>query len=231
MDNTMNEQDTAEPVQEIKLKTRKDLQIIRRLFHMANGAIIATSYNLFLDHSHAVSLIGGFACLLYIFEQIRISYPEFSEKLLPITKFIIRAEESLKESAMVPYAFSLLLTIIIFPKVIAITAIYILAIADPLSAIIGIKYGKRRVVKHKSLEGSAAFFVTAFIVTYACFTQLYGDEYGWKIGALSFVLAIFSSIFEMLPLRLDDNMTIPISTGLLCWVLCEALGIATTAVI
>lgn len=207
-----------------ELKTRKDLQIARRLFHMGNGVAVASLYWLSFSHQQMIHALGTIACLLYVFEQIRISYPEKAQKFLPMTKFIIRAEEQLKESAMVPYAFAVLLTIITFPKPIALIAIFTLAIADPLSAIIGIKYGKRRIVPHKSLEGSAAFFISTFIICLSILTIFAG---GTSLGVIlvTFAVAFAASGFEMLPLRIDDNLTIPLFTAFVLWILCESFGI------
>lgn len=206
-----------------ELPNRKNLQIARRLFHMGNGVAVATLYLLSFSHQQMVHALGTIACLLYLFEQIRINYPEKAQKFLPMTKFIMRAEEQLKESAMVPYAFAVLLTIITFPKPIALIAIYTLAIADPMSAIIGIKYGKRKVVPHKSLEGSAAFFICTFIITALVLTGYLGS---FSIGVflITLTVALVSSAFEMLPLRLDDNLTIPLFTAFTLWIICETFG-------
>tara|TARA_B100001971_G_scaffold214585_1_gene252929 strand:+ start:131015 stop:131722 length:708 start_codon:yes stop_codon:yes gene_type:complete len=207
-----------------ELPTRKNLQFARRLFHMANGVTIATLYWLSFTHQQAIHTLGTFACLLYVMEQIRINYPEMSQKLLPVMKFIMRAEEQLKESAMVPYAFAVLLTIITFPKPLALIAIYTLAISDPLSAIIGIKYGKRRVVPHKSLEGSAAFLISSFLISLFILSATIG---GFSITVLvvSIVLSLGVSIFEMLPLKVDDNLTIPLFTAFFGWVVCLLFGV------
>ncbi len=207
-----------------ELKTRKDLQIARRLFHMGNGVAVASLYWLSFSHQQMIHALGTIACLLYVFEQIRISYPEKAQKFLPMTKFIIRAEEQLKESAMVPYAFAVLLTIITFPKPIALVAIFTLAIADPLSAIIGIKYGKRRIVPHKSLEGSAAFFISTFFITLSVLA-VYTGGVSISVFLVTVAVALISSGFEMLPLRLDDNLTIPLFTAFALWILCETFGI------
>lgn len=206
------------------LPTRKNLQIARRLFHMGNGVAVATLYWLSFSHQQMIHALGTIACLLYVFEQIRISYPEKAQKFLPMTKFIMRAEEQLKESAMVPYAFAVLLTIITFPKPIALIAIYTLAIADPLSAIVGIKYGKRRIVPHKSLEGSAAFFVSTFIICLSILS-IYAGGVSFGVFMITFAVAFISSGFEMLPLRLDDNLTIPLFTAFVLWILTESFGI------
>lgn len=207
-----------------ELPTRKNLQFARRLFHIANGVTIATLYWLSFTHQQAIHTLGTFACLLYVMEQIRINYPEMSQKVMPLMKFIMRAEEQLKESAMVPYAFAVLLTIITFPKPLALIAIYTLAISDPLSAIIGIKYGKRKVVEHKSVEGSLAFFTSALIISLFVLSATLG---GFSISVLiiSLVLSIGTSIFEMLPLKVDDNLTIPLFTAFFGWVICLLFGV------
>ncbi|MEX0799281.1 MAG: diacylglycerol/polyprenol kinase family protein [Bacteriovoracaceae bacterium] len=207
-----------------ELPNRKNLQLPRRFFHMAMGITIATLYWFTFTHQGAIHTLGLFACLLYVMEQIRINYPEMSNKFLPITKFFMRAEEQLKESAMVPYVFAVLLTIITFPKPLALIAIYTLAIADPLSAIVGIKFGKRRIVSHKSLEGSLAFFISTFLIALGIFSLTLG---GSSLTALSisFLLAFLASAFEMIPFKLDDNLTIPLFTATMSWALCASFGI------
>lgn len=207
------------------LPTRKNLQIARRLFHLANGVTVATLYWLSFTHAQAIHILGTIACLLYIAEQIRINYPEKAQKFVPITKFIMRAEEQLKESAMVPYAFAVLLTIITFPKPLALIAIYTLAISDPLSAIIGIKYGKRRVVQHKSIEGSLAFFTSCFII---CFIVL-GASLSiptFTLLLISIIISLAASLCEMLPIRIDDNLTIPLFTASFAWIIVLFFGIS-----
>jgi dolichol kinase len=204
--------------------TRKDLQLARRLFHVGNGVAVATLYWISFSHSQMVHALGMIACLLYVFEQIRISYPEAQARFHPMTRFIMRAEEQLKESAMVPYMFAVLLTIITFPKPIALIAIYTLAISDPLSAIIGIRFGNRRIVPHKSLEGSAAFFISSFIICAFVLSVTTGEMSGLVL-IVSLLVSFTTSAFEMLPLRIDDNLTIPLFSAVMLWIFCETFGI------
>jgi len=205
--------------------TRKSLQLPRRLFHCSMGIGVGLIYQFFLTHSRAIYILGTFACLVYILEQIRISYPELSNKIGIINKYMFRAEEQLKESAGVPYVMGLLLTLISFPKVVALVAIYTLAVADPMSAIIGIKYGKTKIVSHKSLEGSLAFFIATFVVSFLVFLWWTNSLMLGTITAASFLIALIASGFEMIPLRLDDNLTIPLFTAGLTLLLCSLLSI------
>lgn len=207
-----------------ELPSRKNLQLARRFFHMGTGTTIATLYWFTFTHQQAIHLLGLGACLLYVMEQVRINYPEMANKLLPVSRFFMRAEEQLKESAMVPYVIAVLLTIITFPKPLALIAIYTLAIADPLSAIVGIRFGKRKIVPHKSVEGSVAFFLSAFLISLGIFSLTLGAA-GLLAFSLAFLLAFFSSAFEMAPIKLDDNLTIPLFTAMTGWVLCYLFGV------
>lgn len=206
------------------LSTRNNIQIMRRLFHMANGGAIATLYLISFNHSQMVHFLGTIACVLYVVEQVRIAYPETAAKLLPFTKFVMRAEEQLKESAMLPYAMAVLLTIVAFPKHIALIGIYSLAFADPLSAIIGIKWGKHKISPTRSFEGSIAFFLSIFFVTLAILTWYEG-----KLDIVTLLISVFmglaGSLFDLIPLKLDDNLTIPLFVSTALWLVCILFGL------
>ncbi|MCP4912000.1 MAG: hypothetical protein GY909_02685 [Oligoflexia bacterium] len=230
----MNESTSPETTSNSEVKgapsaTRKDLQIPRRVFHMSMGIIVGLVYQFMLTHSRAIYILGFVACVVYVLEQIRINYPQLSSNISIINKYLFRAEEQLKESAGVPYIMGLLLTLISFPKVVALVAIYTLAVADPLSAIFGIKFGKTRIVKNKSLEGSLAFFSGTFIISFSVlgwWTSLAEGTVG-PVLLTSFLISFIVSAFEMIPLKIDDNLTIPLFTALVLWPLCILMGIPT----
>ena len=206
------------------LATRKSIQIGRRAFHMANGVVAATAYALFFTHTQAVYILGTVACLVYFLEQIRISYPELIRQAPWIERGFLRAEEQAKESGMIPYAIAILLAIITFPKEAALIAIYTLALADPISAIVGIKFGRRHIVPDKTVEGSFAFFAVTLLVAAGVLTRG-TDASHWAVFGASAMIAVPSALFEMLPLRLDDNLTIPIFVGFIVWMTAAVFGI------
>jgi len=204
--------------------TRKDLHLGRRLLHMASGITVAIAYGLFFTHSQAIQLLGTIACIAYVVDRVRVAYPEIARKLEKMTNFFLRAEERLKESSMIPYVIGILLTLLSFPKPIALIAILILALADPLSAIIGIQFGKRRIVREKSLEGSAAFFSVALLCSFTILLYSTASPW-WLVLTVSCLLSAAISAFEMIPLKLDDNLTIPLFVGFVGWGLCALAGI------
>jgi dolichol kinase len=205
--------------------TRHDLHLSRRLFHLLNGTSTATAYAVLFTHEQVIHAFGTIACIVYIVDRIRIAYPEMVARRAPwVNRLFVRAEEELRESAMIPYAIAVLLTILTVPKPAALIAIYTLAIADPLAAIVGIQYGRRRIAHNRSLEGSAAFFTAT--VAIAALVLGYGTEApGFSIAGASFTIGLAAAVCETLPLRIDDNLTIPLFVGFISWIVAALFGV------
>jgi dolichol kinase len=204
--------------------TRKDLQLGRRLIHLVNGSAIATAYALLFTHEQVIHIFGTIACVVYILDRVRIHYPEALRRAPWVNAIFFRAEEQLKESAMIPYAIAVLLTILTFPKVVALIAIYTLAIADPLSAVVGITWGRRHLVPDKSVEGSLAFFGVTFAIAFGALLSDTGAPVSNLLGA-GLLIGLAGAIWEMLPIRIDDNLTIPLFVGFATWTTCGIVGV------
>jgi hypothetical protein len=144
--------------------TRNDLQLGRRLFHFVNGFSTATAYALFFTHEQVIHIFGTIACIVYVLDRIRIAYPEVVERRVPwVNRILVRAEEQVREAAMTPYAIAVLLTILTFPKPAALVAIYTLGIADPAAALVGIRFGRRKLSANRSFEGRSPLRPTVVV--------------------------------------------------------------------
>lgn len=208
--------------------TRSDLQLGRRLFHLLNGVLTATAYAVLFTHEQVVHIFGTIACVVYIVDRVRIGYPEAVARRAPlVNRLFVRAEEQVRESAMIPYAIAVLLTVLTVPKRAALVGIYTLAVADPLAAIIGIRYGRRRIGHNRSLEGSLAFFTVTLVIA--------GLVLGWgtAVSALglawaSGTIGLAAAVCEAVPLRIDDNLTIPLAVGFGTWIIAALFGLPLT---
>jgi dolichol kinase len=204
--------------------SRGDLQLGRRSIHLASGVAVASVYAAWFRREQVISIFGTIACLVYVLDRIRIHYPEIADRFPRVRELFFRAEERFRESGMVPFAIAILLAILTFPKPIALIAIYTLGVADPLSALVGISWGAHRTAGGKSLEGSAAFFLAAFVCSDAVLALSTSVPAG-RIAAVSAATALAATIVEALPLRLDDNLTIPLAAGFAAWVACILFGV------
>jgi len=101
------------------------------------------------------------------------------------------------------------LVILLFSKPVAICAIAFIAIGDSAAALVGRRWGFHKYGK-KSYEGSAGFLTAAMAVAFFC-RYIYGDQLPLLIGISGAVLA---TIVEGLSVHSDDNMTVPLISGL-----------------
>jgi dolichol kinase len=218
----------AAPTDGAPRATRRDLQLGRRLFHLVNGVTIATAYALLFTHEQVVQIFAVVACTVYIVDRVRIAYPEAVARYAPwVNRSFVRAEEQVRESAMTPFAIAVLLTILAVPKLAALVAIYTLAVADPLAAVVGIRFGRRRIARNRSLEGSLAFF--AATVAIAVLVLRWGtDASPLTIAETATTIAVAAAACELLPLRIDDNLTIPIFVGFATWTITWLFGTPLT---
>ena len=104
------------------------------------------------------------------------------------------------------------ISVLVFPKVIAVTSFTILIISDLTAALVGKRFGKHRFFG-KSLEGSAAFLLSALVVV-AIVPKV---EYRAGEYILQAAAAVVGTIVEALPISVDDNLSIPLSIGLTMW--------------
>ena len=215
----------AAPADGAPSATRHDLHLGRRLFHLVNGVSTATAYALFFTHEQVIHVFGTIACIVYVVDRVRIAYPETVARRAPwVNRLFVRAEEQVRESAMIPYAIAVLLTILTVPKLAALVAIYTLAVADPLAAVVGIRYGRRRIARNRTLEGSLAFSAATLVI--AAFVLGWGaDAPALAVAGASGTIALAAAGCELLPLRIDDNLTIPLFVGFTTWIVAALFGV------
>ena len=93
----------------------------------------------------------------------------------------------------------------LFPRPVAVLALLYLSLGDPASALVGRRWGRHR-LGGKSLEGALALLAVALAVGLALGPRV-GAGPWWvpALGALAVALA------DLLPLRVDDNLTLPLA--------------------
>ena len=97
-------------------------------------------------------------------------------------------------------------TIFIFNENTAIIGLLVLSIADSAAAIVGIKFGKTQLYS-KSLEGSAAFFITATIIVFSLSSAAF---------YINFIAVIAATVVELFSTpRINDNLLIPMVLALI----------------
>lgn len=192
-------------------------ELVRKLIHLCSLSIPIVYY--FIERSDAILILGILTALALIIDLSRYASPAVSTIFYKLFGFLLRKHEvdnGKKNLNGATYVLmSALICVVIFPKVIFVTAFSILIISDTLAALVGRKFGKRKFL-FKSFEGTLTFFISAIIVVF--FTpKIEGIVAEYLVG---FIAAFIGAIVENVSFGFaDDNLSIPISIGFVMWIL------------
>lgn len=182
-------------------------ELKRKVIHLS-CAVLPLLYYFYLNREQIVILCSTISILFLIAEFLRFRHRESGVLFKKIFSPLLREREKNKHITGATYLFiSATVTFIIFRKEIAVPAVMILTIADSFAAIVGKMTDSLRFFD-KSLAGSVTFFFISLIIIY-----IYVPEIGW----LSLVIAILVTLIEALPLPINDNILISLSTGFILY--------------
>lgn len=198
-------------MEEVQDKISFASELKRKFIHISSSWI-AFAY-IFLDKDImlvVLSLIFGGSLLADI---LRVYWKWFNDLYMKVVGPVLRSHEVRLKGITLTGAtylmFAALLSVVVFPREIAISAIFLMTIGDAAAAVVGKSFGKVKIFT-KTLEGSLAFFTAGVIIV------LLAPKMSNNIDEVYIGLAavFLTSIVEVLPLKLDDNITVPISFGL-----------------
>lgn len=188
--------------------SRRRCSLARRLFHMAAGSVFPT-LALFAPEGLTLALLGATTAIAIMAEFARFVFPPLNRWFLKYFGVLLRERESSHVTGATYLLLSSLLVFLVFDRGVAILSLFFLALGDPVAALVGERFGRRRVFG-KSLEGALAFLATALILGLTLGTVQLGLSFPVVLlGAAS------AALIEVLPIPLDDNVTIPLLSGAL----------------
>lgn len=190
-------------------------ELIRKMIHLCSLGIPIVYY--FIPRFEAILILSAMTFIALTLDLGRYFNPKIGNIFYRFFGFMLRDHELDQKKKNLNGAtyvlLSALLCVILFPKVIFLTAFSILIISDTLAALVGRKFGKHKLLA-KSLEGTVTFFISGVIVVF--FTPKLLNV------PLEYYIAIFAcavgAIVENVSWGIaDDNLSIPLSIGLILW--------------
>jgi dolichol kinase len=138
-----------------------------------------------------------------VFELVRMHDARVRLLLSRFFRDLVRRHESKQLLGSTYLLLAAVLTIELFSKEVAVAALGALVLGDSAAALVGKTMGRVRILG-KTLEGSVACFAVSFL-------------FAWGVVGLPAWLAasgaLTATLFELLPVPLDDNFRIPLSAG------------------
>lgn len=194
------------------LKKRNEGHILRKIWHLS-GILFLFLLHEILPHKNYMILLTFLGFIFVSIDVLRQKNAKLNKKIIGLFKYVMRVSE-VKGFAGTTYLFlGLFFATILFPKFIVSLSMLFLAIADPLASLVGINFGKTKIMKNKSLEGFFAAFLTCSIISF--FYYKHKDiiiiDY---VVIISIISGFLGAFFELVPIaKLDDNFTVPFFTS------------------
>lgn len=183
-------------------------EISRKVLHLCSAT--TPIVYMFLDQHTMLVLLTPFTVVAVVIELCRHFSPSFHALFRRYVGFMVRSAEWDRVTGATYVMIGALLTVWLFPRDVAIAVMLIQTISDAAAALVGLRYGRSRFMG-KSLPGSLAFFVTAVAILWVALPESKG---------VGFVSALAATVAEALPvlrwgrLELNDNLSVPLLTGL-----------------
>ena len=146
------------------LERTTGLQPWRRLFHMTSGvAVSVILLRGYVPEGLALVILGAVLALMLGLDLVRLRHPETNRLFFLVFHRLASPREARGLASSTWYVMGIFLTLAIFPLEIAVAAILVLALADPLASYLGRRLGKRS-LGGGTVEGTLVFLVVAFLV-------------------------------------------------------------------
>lgn len=178
----------------------------RHLYHLVGGSI-PPLLGLILTRGWLLVFLGVVTAIFVTAELLRFLFPPINRWLIsffPQFSKAFKAEEAVKPIGTTFFLVGAFLTFLIFPRDVAVTALFFAAVGDAVAAMVGERFGRTK-VGNKSIEGTLAFFVSALVVgTILLLAEL---RLNWiaVVGG-----ALIAALVELVPIPINDNLTVPL---------------------
>ncbi len=208
MDNTSNTS-----VNNITLKG----ELSRKFIHYLSSVIPIGYY--VLDKKIVLLVLIPLLVLMLIVEVLKYKSDFIYSLYVKLFRYMLREHEYDTRRIRINGASWVLIAdiicIIAFPKLIAITGMLLLSLADSTSAIFGRVFARKHYAPNRSLPGSLSFLIVGILVVVISPKYFYVPK-EYLIGSLA---VVGTTIADALNLPADDNFTIPIVSSVLLYVL------------
>ena len=185
------------------MKRPNSSPIGRRPFHVAGGLVLPLAA--LLGPYWAAQGLAALATLTFWSgEVVRFSNPTFNRWLLGWAGYVFKEHETFRPTGSTYLLSASLVVLLFFDRPVALLALFFLALSDPVAGVVGQAWGRKQFFG-KSWEGGVASFLTGLGV---------GAALNPFLPGLSLLLVVVgagtAAVAELLPLRLDDNITVPL---------------------
>ena len=178
----------------------------RKIFHLLNMVIPLIHVYFIEDRVGMLIFLSLMLIICFFIEVLRTRYFILHKFFKKYLHFMMRDSEKEGEITGATWVFAgSLFTIMLIPKPFCIVALFFLAVGDTFAALVGMNYPFLKIGR-KTLSGSVACFITCCII---------GLLFSHSLNTSTIVFGAFiATLTELSSMKINDNLSIPIFSGL-----------------
>ena len=179
----------------------------RRLWHLLGGSFFPV-LAFFVPKEALLITLGAVTGVFVVWEIARLNNARVNRWMASNLRVILKDEEQHRPTGTTYLLLSSFAVFLLFDKYVAITSLLFVSIGDLMATVIGEEYGRQVLFNNKTLEGSLACLASCLLVG----MLLPRIRPSMALGA-AMVGAVSATIVELLPIPIDDNLTVPLISG------------------
>lgn len=178
-------------------------ETLRKMVHLLGLPLIFgyAVIQIYAGTKLAILFLTAILLILIKIEHIRL---ELKPTLPRIVSALLRRSEQNNITSSIFFVTAMIIVFAAYDFKIALLSLYMLIFGDLMSALIGRSFGKHKLFRRKTLEGTIAGLITNLTVGYFVMPDL-------PIMFIS--MAITASIVELITNKISDNLTVPLFAG------------------
>lgn len=186
------------------------IEILRKLIHLSS-LIYPILYIILNDKVVMLFITGILLTVLLIVEILRKKFVFINNLFCKYCSFTLRKMERDSFTGGTFFMIGVFFTILFYSQSIALLSIFTLVISDTFASIVGLSFGRRKVIDGKTIEGSLTFLLSTLLISYI------GSIYFELSLSYLITASVFATTLELLNkrIKIDDNILIPLGYGLI----------------
>ncbi len=186
---------------------------LRSITHLAMGLAVAAAFELILTPTTAILAATAWVIWAWSLETGRRFLPGLNQFLMRIFGPIARQHEWHRVNSATWFGTGLFILAWAAPHNAAVLGLLAISVGDPFAGMIGRRFGKTKIFRGRSLEGSLAFAASAFAIGVSWMLLFHSDVPLSSTILLAATAAITGAVIELLSTIIDDNLAVSVGAG------------------
>lgn len=200
----------SESLSELSATRARPSNLRRSAFHAGAGLTAVAAIALIPSRGWLVSIAAAWACFAWPSEILRRRHRGANLWLMRLLGPIAHPHEWHRVNSATWFVTSLLILSCVAPLRAAALGCVVLALGDPLAALVGRKWGRVKIARNRTLEGALAFAVAGTLASLGVLAIIPGGAAPHLL--LAATAGLVGALTELYSGPIDDNLSIPLVT-------------------